>query len=114
REEVGHGSFASALALPIDRFTDLPAAMAPHRDALEGARVLGFCTGGIRCEKAVRWMREEGLEHAVQLEGGILGYFEAEGGFGYEGSCFVFDARVAVDPSLRAATDMMCGDSQPR
>jgi UPF0176 protein len=105
REEIGHGSFAGALTLPIDRFTDLPAALEPHREALADATVVGFCTGGIRCEKAVNWMRGEGYGRALQLEGGILGYFEAVGGFGYEGRCFVFDERVALDPGLRAAAD---------
>ena len=105
REEIGHGTFAGALTLPIDRFTELPAALEPHRETLADATVVGFCTGGIRCEKAVNWMRSEGYGHALQLEGGILGYFEAVGGFGYEGRCFVFDERVALDPGLRAAAD---------
>ena len=105
REEIGHGTFAGALTLPIDRFTELPAALEPHREALADATVVGFCTGGIRCEKAVNWMRSAGYGHALQLEGGILGYFEAVGGFGYEGRCFVFDERVALDPGLRAAAD---------
>ncbi|MGY0651256.1 sulfurtransferase [Luteimonas sp. A537] len=105
REEVGHGTFAGALTLPIDNFTELPAALEPHREALADATVVGFCTGGIRCEKAVRWMRAEGFEHALQLDGGILGYFEAMGGAGYEGRCFVFDGRIALDPGLRAAAD---------
>ena len=105
REEIGHGSFAGALTLPIDNFTELPAALAPHREALADATVVGFCTGGIRCEKAVKWMRADGHANALQLEGGILGYFEEVGGFGYEGRCFVFDERVALDPGLRAAAD---------
>ncbi|MBJ7573941.1 sulfurtransferase [Luteimonas sp. MC1828] len=101
REEVGHGSFRGALALPIDNFTDLPQALDAHRDALADATVVGFCTGGIRCEKAVPWMRANGFAHAVQLEGGILGYFDEIGGHGYDGNCFVFDARIALDPALR-------------
>jgi UPF0176 protein len=105
REEVGHGSFAGALTLPIDRFTALPAALEPHREALADATVVGFCTGGIRCEKAVNWMRSAGYPHALQLEGGILGWFEAMGGVGYDGNCFVFDERVALDPALGAAAD---------
>lgn len=107
REEMEHGSFAGALKLPIDRFTDLPAALSPHRDALADATVVGFCTGGIRCEKAVNWMRSEGYANALQLEGGILGYFEAVGGLGYEGRCFVFDERIALDPALCAAADAL-------
>jgi UPF0176 protein len=50
-------------------------------------------------------MRASGLEHVLQLEGGILGYFETVGGAGYEGRCFVFDARVALDPELSPLVD---------
>jgi UPF0176 protein len=106
REEVGHGSFAGALVLPIDRFTELPEALESHRESLADATVVGFCTGGIRCEKAVNWMRGAGYANALQLEGGILGYFEAMGGFGYEGRCFVFDERVALDSALGAVADL--------
>ena len=105
REEVAHGTFAGALALPIDNFTHLPDALAPHADALRDATVVGFCTGGIRCEKAVAWMRGNGFDHTLQLDGGILNYFEQVGGAGYEGDCFVFDQRVALDPALRPQAD---------
>ena len=101
REEVAHGTFAGALCLPIDRFTELPGAIADCRQALEGATVVSFCTGGIRCEKAALWMRAEGMNNVLQLDGGILGYFEAVGGHGYAGNCFVFDERVALDPELK-------------
>ena len=101
REEVAHGSFEDALTLPIDNFVDLPDALAPHRAALADATVVSFCTGGIRCEKAALWMRDAGMDNVLQLEGGILNYFERVGGQGYAGACFVFDARIALDPQLR-------------
>jgi len=100
REEVGHGTFANALTLPIDNFTDLPEALAPHREALRDATVVSFCTGGIRCEKAALWLRADGMDNLLQLDGGILGYFEQVGSAGYDGRCFVFDERVALDPEL--------------
>jgi UPF0176 protein len=111
RQEVAHGSFASALALPIERFTQLPDALEAHRDALRGKTVVSFCTGGIRCEKAAPWMREAGFGDVLQLEGGILGYFEQVGGEGYEGACFVFDERVALDPALRPVAPMEPAES---
>ena len=101
RCEVEHGAFAGATTLPIDRFTDLPAAMDAMRDALDGAAIVSYCTGGIRCEKAALWMQANGFDHVWQLDGGILGYFEQVGGFGYDGACFVFDERVALDAALR-------------
>ncbi|AER55862.1 rhodanese superfamily protein [Pseudoxanthomonas spadix BD-a59] len=99
-EEVGHGSFVGALTLPITDFTQLPDALAPHRPALAGATVVSFCTGGVRCEKAALWMGDTGMANVLQLEGGILGYFEQVGGRHYDGACFVFDQRVALRPDL--------------
>ncbi|HJR73625.1 MAG TPA: sulfurtransferase [Luteimonas sp.] len=101
REETGYGTFAGALVLPIDNFVDFPEALAPHREELAGKIVVSFCTGGIRCEKAALWMRAEGMDNVLQLDGGILGYFEEVGGMHYEGDCFVFDERIALDPQLR-------------
>jgi len=66
---------------------------------------VSFCTGGIRCEKAAIWMQQAGYEHVRQLDGGILGYFEQVGGFGYRDRCFVFDERVALDPHLKPLRD---------
>ena len=105
-QEIQYGTFAGALTLPIGKFTDLPAALAPHREALRDSTVVSFCTGGIRCEKAALWMRNDGMDNVLQLDGGILGYFEAVGGEGYEGRCFVFDGRVALDPQLRPLVDI--------
>jgi len=105
RQEIEHGTFAGALTLPIDRFTDLPAALEPHRDELKDATVVSFCTGGIRCEKAALWMQAEGMDNVLQLDDGILGYFEQVGGFGYDGACFVFDERVALRPDLSPLVD---------
>lgn len=105
REEIGFGTFRDALTLPIDNFTDLPEALTPHRSALADAVVVSFCTGGIRCEKAALWMHAEGMDNVLQLDGGILGYFDRVGGFGYDGRCFVFDERVALDHGLEPLVD---------
>ena len=105
REETAHGAFAGALLLPIDNFTELPAALEPHRQTLADTTVVSYCTGGIRCEKAALWMRASGMDNVLQLDGGILGYFETVGGAGYDGRCFVFDERVALDPALRPLVD---------
>jgi UPF0176 protein len=105
REEFGYGTFENALTLPIDNFTELPDALAPHREELADATIVSFCTGGIRCEKAVLHLRADGMDNLLQLEGGILNYFERVGGFGYDGRCFVFDGRVALDPALQPLVD---------
>jgi UPF0176 protein len=114
REEVGYGTFAGALTLPIDNFTDLPEALAPHREALSAATVVSFCTGGIRCEKAALWMRADGMDNVLQLDGGILGYFEQVGGAHYDGRCFVFDERIALDPQMNPLADPALAGTQPK
>ena len=100
REEVAHGTFDGALTLPIDDFVQLPEALEAERHRLAGATVVSFCTGGIRCEKAAPLLRDLGFGDVRQLEGGILGYFEAVGGAHWQGGCFVFDERIALGPDL--------------
>lgn len=97
--EVDYGTFAGAIDWRIERFTQFPDAATAHRAQLEGKTVVSFCTGGIRCEKAAIHLRETGIE-AVQLEGGILGWFEHVGGEHWTGECFVFDEREALTPEL--------------
>ncbi len=105
QQEVVFGSFDQAITLPIDKFTELPDALEAHRESLRDKTVVSFCTGGIRCEKAAIWMQQTGYGDVLQLEGGILGYFEKVGGYGYRNRCFVFDERVALDPALRPLVD---------
>ncbi|MGP5126467.1 sulfurtransferase [Brachybacterium tyrofermentans] len=97
--EVDYGTFEGAIDWRIARFTHFPEAASTHREALEGKTVVSFCTGGIRCEKAAIYLREEGID-ALQLDGGILGYFEHVGHDHYDGECFVFDEREALAPGL--------------
>ena len=100
--EVDAGTFEGAHDWRIERFSDFPAAFDAHRAELEGRTVVSFCTGGIRCEKAAIYMREQGFGDVLQLEGGILDYFAATGGAapGWTGHCFVFDERRTVDAGL--------------
>ena len=105
-QEAEYGSFAGAEILPIVKFTDLPAEVEARKAGWADATVVSFCTGGIRCEKAALWMRNEaGMDNVLQLDGGILGYFERVGGEGYDGRCFVFDGRIALDPALAPLAD---------
>lgn len=99
--EVDHGSFEGAIDWRLGKFSDFPAAAQAHRQELAGKTVVSFCTGGIRCEKAAIYLREAGLDHVYQLDGGILKYFELTDGRHYRGGCFVFDEREVLAPSLR-------------
>jgi UPF0176 protein len=97
--EFAKGSFEDALNPHIERFTDFAEAINQF-EQYKDKTVVAFCTGGIRCEKAVPFMRARGFKHAYQLQGGILNYFEKCGGKHWRGNCFVFDERGAVTPEL--------------
>lgn len=101
--EVDHGTFAGSIDWRIDKFSQFPQALREHKGELQGKTVVSFCTGGIRCEKAAILMREEGLDHVFQLDGGILKYFEETDGAHYQGSCFVFDERRTLEVDLSAS-----------
>jgi UPF0176 protein len=98
--EVSHGSFKNAIDFGIKKFSDFPQALSSHQDSLAGKTIVSFCTGGIRCEKAAIYMRKLGLSQTLQLEGGILNYFEKTDARHYRGDCFVFDDRELLDPTL--------------
>ncbi|MDL2338038.1 MAG: sulfurtransferase [Pseudomonadota bacterium] len=98
--EVDAGRFRGAIDWRIDKFSDFPQAVLAHRDELRDKTIVSYCTGGIRCEKAALFMADAGIERVMQLDGGILKYFEDTGGAHYDGHCFVFDARREVGSDL--------------
>ncbi len=98
--EVDYGKFSNAIDWRIRKFTQFPKAVQDHRAELQGKTVVSYCTGGIRCEKAALYMHELGLNNVLQLDGGILKYFEETDGRHWQGSCFVFDEREALEPDM--------------
>jgi predicted sulfurtransferase len=102
--EIDSGTFRGAEHLEVDSFREFGKKFRAQAGELRqkwGDRpVVMFCTGGIRCEKASVLMMDEGFRDVRQLDGGILNYFEKVGGEHYDGDCFVFDWRLAVDEKL--------------
>ena len=110
--EVRLGTFQHALNPKIDNFRDFPAAVQKMDPRLKTQPVVMFCTGGIRCEKAGPFMQKVGFEKILQLDGGILKYFEEVGGDHFSGECFVFDERVGVDSRLQETDSVLCYNCQ--
>ncbi len=106
--EYDLGTFDNAIKLGLDHFREFPEAIKRLPEALRDEPIVMFCTGGIRCEKAGPFMEMAGFRNVYQLDGGILKYFEEVGGDHYHGECFVFDQRVAVDPSLKETPTTQC------
>jgi UPF0176 protein len=99
--EVDAGAFDGAIDWRLGKFSDFPQELEARVDELRDKTVVSYCTGGIRCEKAALVMRDAGLTHVHQLEGGILRYFEDTGTApGWSGDCVVFDDRAALRPDL--------------
>ena len=102
--EVAKGTFKNALFWGNRNFTEFADVARQHVDELRDKTVVSFCTGGIRCEKAAPFLQSLGAEKVFQLQGGILRYFEEVGRDHYDGDCFVFDERAAVDSTLSASS----------
>ena len=110
--EVELGTFRNAVDLGLKHFRDFPRAVRKLDESLKSKAVVTFCTGGIRCEKAAPLMRELGFRNVYQLQRGILGYFDSCGGDHWNGECFVFDRRVALDPELCETDTEYCFNCQ--
>jgi len=106
--EIRLGTFKDAIDLNIQNFREFNDALDQLDDDIKNKPVVTFCTGGIRCEKAAPLMLKKGFKEVYQLDGGILKYFETAGGDHYNGECFVFDLRVAVDANLNETKTIQC------
>jgi UPF0176 protein len=107
--EIAIGTFEGAINPGTRSFRDFPAWVDAHPE-LKGKRLAMFCTGGIRCEKATAYLRENGFDEVYQLEGGILRYLETieQPASMWEGECYVFDRRVSVGHGLLPGNFEVC------
>lgn len=107
--EFDLGTFDGAERCDISTFRTFQDTIAARSEEWKGKTVVAFCTGGIRCEKAVPAMLNQlGFDNVYQLEGGILQYFESVGADHWHGDCFVFDNRVALSPMLQPRPRPFC------
>jgi UPF0176 protein len=105
--EVHLGQFKNAVNPHMGRFVELPEYLDEALDPTKHKKVAMYCTGGIRCEKSTAYLKERGFDQVFHLEGGILKYLEdvPEEESLWEGSCFVFDDRIALDHKLESAAE---------
>ena len=108
--EYAIGTFKNAINPKTNTFREFPEYVKTHFDPKKHKKVAMFCTGGIRCEKASSYLRNEGFDEVYHLEGGILKYLEEvnpEESL-WQGECFVFDQRVAIKHGLEAGNYDQC------
>jgi len=101
------GKFTGAVTLNIDNFRDFPG-IANKLKAYKQKKIVIYCTGGIRCEKASAFLKENGFSSVYQLEGGILKYIEQYPDSQFEGRCFVFDSRLSVPSGKKNSVITTC------
>ena len=108
--ECDIGSFEGAIDPRTVNFREFPGFVRNNLDPAVHKKVAMFCTGGIRCEKASAFMLNEGFEEVYHLRGGILKYLEEvpQHESKWQGECFVFDNRVAVDHQLEKGQYDQC------
>ncbi len=108
--EVAIGTFKGAIDPETKSFGAFPAWWEANKDRFHNKRIAMFCTGGIRCEKSTNYLIGQGVEDVFHLKGGILKYLEEvpEEDSQWDGSCFVFDARVSVGHGLREGPHVLC------
>jgi UPF0176 protein len=106
--ETRVGLFENAIDLQLDTFRDFPKAIEQLPEEYKDKQIVMYCTGGIRCEKASAVMLKAGYKDVKQLEGGVLDYFKETGGKYWNGDCFVFDERVALDTELNETEYIYC------
>ena len=106
--ETRVGLFENAIDLQLDTFRDFPSAIETLPEEYKDKQIVMYCTGGIRCEKASAVMMKAGFSDVKQLEGGVLDYFKETGGAYWNGDCFVFDDRVALDKELKETEYIYC------
>jgi len=116
--EVEVGCFKGAINPETDDFTAFADFVAKELSPRKDQKIAMYCTGGIRCERATAYLKQQGFAHVYHLKGGILRYLEEmeQSESLWEGDCFVFDYRVAVDHDLQPAAwkiDRATGDPIP-
>jgi len=108
--EYSVGSFTNAINPQTKTFREFPDYVKDNLDPTKDKKVAMFCTGGIRCEKASSYMKQQGFKDVYHLKGGILKYLESvdQKESLWNGECFVFDDRVAVNHDLEKGQYDQC------
>jgi UPF0176 protein len=108
--EIEIGTFEGAVNPNTETFREFPEYVEKNLDPKKHKKVAMFCTGGIRCEKSTAYMKEQGFDEVYHLEGGILKYLEEvpKEDTMWQGECFVFDNRVAVNHDLEKGNYDQC------
>ncbi len=114
--EYGVGRFKNSVNPNMNNFRDLKDVV-PNLAHLKQKKVLTVCTYGVRCEKASGYLMQQGFENVYQLHGGIGTYMKNYPGQHFDGSLYVFDARMTerfTDQYTIVGTCVACNQKSER
>ena len=108
--ETAIGIFKGAVDPQTKTFREFPGWVKDNPGLHNKPKIAMYCTGGIRCEKATAFMKDQGFDEVYHLKGGILKYLEEvpQEESLWEGACFVFDERVSVVHGLAEGDHKLC------
>jgi UPF0176 protein len=110
------GKFRNAITPKLDSFREFPKALLELND-MKNTKIVTYCTGGIRCEKATAYMISRGFSKVYQLKDGIINFCQKYPNTLWEGKCFVFDERLISDIEAEGeiiSSCVACGNSSDR
>ena len=103
------GKFSKSVDFGSYNFNEFPQIAREKLGHLDrNETIVSICTGGIKTEKASIVLKDMGFKNVFFLKGGIIKYFEECGNDHYQGDCFIFDKRVAIDSKLQETGATMC------
>ena len=102
--EVRLGKFKNAITLPIETFREFPEAIKKIK-LPKNKKIISYCTGGIRCEKAATYLKQQGFKNVYQLQGGIIQFMNEFPNTHFEGNCFTFDDRLTPNIKVKPITN---------
>lgn len=105
--EFNVGKFKSAITLPIKTFREFPAA-SRQLEPVKDKKIVLYCTGGIRCEKASAYLKQQGFSNVYQLQGGIINYVNQFPNQHWQGGLFVFDNRLVSEVGEACTVCLFC------
>lgn len=105
--ESNIGKFKDAITPQIKTFKDFKKIL-PEIDKYKNNKIIMYCTGGIRCEKASALLVENGFKDVNQIDGGIINYMQQYPDTYFEGRCFVFDDRLSIESGEKTKDISLC------
>lgn len=90
------GHFKGAISAGTVNFREVPQLLERYKEKAQGKKIIWYCTGGIRCEKAAVLANKSGIADIYAIEGGVVKYVNKYNDGNWLGNLYTFDGRVST------------------